>query len=111
MAWERLCELSELDDGSMMTRTINGVDVLILKGNEGETLVVPPSCPHMSTALCEGFFDGETLTCAKHLWQWSVVDGSARGMAEAPLKLYPSRVQEGELQVEISEEMKYDYQT
>jgi toluene monooxygenase system ferredoxin subunit len=47
------------------------------------------ACPHEGTALCEGAFDGEVLTCLEHLWQWNLRDGGTpRGLAQAPLQMY-----------------------
>src|SRR5438105_2764158 len=46
-------------------------------------------CPHQDVPLCEGLFDGSTLTCHMHLWQWDIKTGEPRGIAEAPLQRYP----------------------
>ena len=46
------------------------------------------ACPHQGVALCEGSFDGETLTCLEHLWQWNLRQGGEPcGLAEEPLKM------------------------
>ena len=46
-------------------------------------------CPHQGVALCEGSFDGETLTCLEHLWQWNVRQGGEpQGLAEKPLEMF-----------------------
>jgi toluene monooxygenase system ferredoxin subunit len=34
-------------------------------------------------------FDGATLTCHMHLWQWDIRSGAPLGIAEAPLQRYP----------------------
>lgn len=83
---------------------------LVLRAAEGSALVVPPTCPHMTADLCDGFFDGEVLTCAKHLWQWSCKDGSMMGIAEVPLLVYPSRENEGTLQIEFEDELRYGHE-
>ncbi len=47
------------------------------------------ACPHEGVALCEGYFDGEVLTCLEHLWSWSLREGGApRGLAERPLPMF-----------------------
>jgi len=52
------------------------------------------ACPHEGIALCDGVFDGDVLTCLEHLWQWSLrAGGEARGLAEAPLPMYPVEVE------------------
>ena len=72
-------------------------------------LVIPPSCPHMNASLCDGFFDGEVLTCEKHLWQWNGSSGTAMGIAELPLNIYESTLKDGCLHVNFMKELKYAY--
>jgi toluene monooxygenase system ferredoxin subunit len=55
----------------------------------GEFFGFQASCPHQDVPLCEGLFDGATLTCHMHLWQWDVRTGAPLGLAEAPLQRYP----------------------
>jgi toluene monooxygenase system ferredoxin subunit len=51
------------------------------------------ACPHEGILLCDGVFDGETLTCLEHLWQWSLRDGGLpQGLAEGPLEMYDVEV-------------------
>jgi len=51
-------------------------------------------CPHEGTALCDGIFDGEVLTCLEHLWQWSLRDGGEpRGLAEKALEMHEVEVE------------------
>jgi len=110
MTWQSLCPIDDVEPGTMQTVDRDGTRFLVLRPLVGEALVVPPTCPHMTADLCEGFFDGETLTCAKHLWQWSVADGSMRGIAEAPLLVYRSRRLDGELQIDFEHELRYAHQ-
>lgn len=110
MVWKPLCKLEEMEQGSMNIVTVDGTEFLVLRGEADEILVVPPSCPHMSASLCEGFFDGSLLTCSKHLWQWSVKDGSKHGIAEAPLAVYPSKEMDGAICVDFEKELRYHYQ-
>ena len=74
-------------------------------------LVIPPVCPHMSTPLSAGFFDGCILTCSKHLWQFSIEDGgTAVGMAEGPLLTYETKEIDGAVYVNVERELKYEHQ-
>ena len=109
MAWKAICRLEEIEPSGMKSVVDGGTEVLVLRGENDEVLVVPPSCPHMQTRLCDGFFDGVLLTCAQHLWQWSVKDGSMQGIAEAPLATYQSRLDKGEIYIEFERELRYHY--
>jgi toluene monooxygenase system ferredoxin subunit len=110
MTWIPICPVKSVDPGEMQVVDVEEKRFLVLKGNEGESLVIPPICPHMNADLCDGFFDGEVLTCSKHLWQWSVKDGSKLGIAEAPLLVYPSREVAGNLEVDFKEELRYGHE-
>jgi len=108
MAWKDLCKLEDLEPGSKTTLTKDGTEFLVYRGDGDAILVVPPTCPHMDTPLCDGFFDGELITCSQHLWQWSVRDGSMQGIAEAPLAVYPSKRVGGVLAIDFEHELRYD---
>jgi toluene monooxygenase system ferredoxin subunit len=110
MAWKTLCKLDEIEPATMKSVTVDGTEFLVLRGEEDDILVIPPSCPHMQTPLCEGFFDGCLLTCSQHLWQWSVKDGSMQGIAEAPLVVYPSKREGGELRIDFERELRYRHE-
>lgn len=110
MSWKPLCSMNDIEAGSMKVIQTEGTNFLVLRSGGGAALVVPPTCPHMTAELCEGFFDGSVLTCTKHLWQWSAKDGSMMGIAEAPLLVYPSREMEGTLQVEFDGELLYGHE-
>jgi toluene monooxygenase system ferredoxin subunit len=110
MPWKPLCAANDVESGTMSVVQSGDVSFLVLRNCGGGVLVVPPSCPHMNTDLCDGFFDGKTLTCSKHLWQWSAVDGSIRGIAEAPLLVYRSRETDGTIEVELDQEVRYAHE-
>lgn len=110
MAWKPLCKLGDVEPATMKVFGRDGTDFLVLRGSEDEILVVPPSCPHMATSLCEGFFDGSVLTCSQHLWQWSVKDGSIQGIAEEPLAVYASKAESDVVSVDFEEELRYHHQ-
>ena len=61
---------------------------LVVANAGGEFYGFQASCPHQEVPLCEGVFDGATLTCHMHLWQWDVRSGAPLGIAEAPLQKY-----------------------
>lgn len=110
MVWKSICKLDDVDPASMKTVIKDGTEFLVLRGESDQILVVPPSCPHMKTPLCDGFFDGTLLTCSQHLWQWSVQDGSMQGIAEIPLAIYPSKMEHSEVVIDFEQELRYDYE-
>lgn len=110
MSWKSLCATKDVEVGDMKVVESEGINFLVMRSDDGSALVVPPTCPHMTAELCEGFFDGSVLTCAKHLWQWSARDGAQMGIAEAPLLVYPSREVGDTLEIEFKSELRYAHQ-
>jgi toluene monooxygenase system ferredoxin subunit len=93
----RICKASDVPPAGMKCYdTDEGRKVLIL--NSGECYhAYQGLCPHQDVCLDEGFFDGSTLTCHQHLWQWDAKTGEAMGLAEAPLERYDVAHEDGEL--------------
>ena len=69
-------------------QTEDGLKLVVANAGGGEFYGFQASCPHQEVPLCEGVFDGATLTCHMHLWQWDVRSGAPLGIAEAPLQKY-----------------------
>lgn len=83
-----LCKATDVPaNGLRSYDTALGVKVLV--ANSGGTFYgYQAMCPHQEVCLDEGFFDGNTLTCHQHLWQWDITTGAAMGEAEMPLERF-----------------------
>lgn len=92
-----ICKASDIPANGMKGfDTPLGVNVLI--ANAGDTYYgYQRLCPHQDVCLDEGFFDGSTLTCHQHLWQWNIQTGEAVGLAEAPLEKFAIELEDGQL--------------
>jgi toluene monooxygenase system ferredoxin subunit len=84
-----ICQVADVpENGLKECQTEDGLKLVVANAG-GEFVGFQASCPHQEVPLCEGLFDGSTLTCHMHLWQWDVRTGEPRGIAEAPLQLFP----------------------
>lgn len=109
--WNSVCSIDALPENGLQPMEIRGIPVLVVNG-KSRRLVVPRSCPHLSNDLTDGLFDGHTLTCTKHMWQWSVDEGGeAVGLAEAPLLCYETKEEGGQLFCRIRQELLYDHES
>ena len=89
MAKRLVCHVTDVpENGLKECQTEDGLKLVVANAG-GEFVGFQASCPHQEVPLCEGLFDGATLTCHMHLWQWDVRTGEPRGIAEAPLQLFP----------------------
>jgi len=95
MAKRMVCRVAEVPENTLKECEAEGGLKLVVANAGGEFVGFQAMCPHQDVPLCEGLFDGQTLTCHMHLWQWDVKSGAPQGIAEAPLERYPL-VREGE---------------
>jgi toluene monooxygenase system ferredoxin subunit len=107
--WSCVCAVSDLPDQGLSKFEVAGLTVLAARV-EDDVRVIPPFCPHMAEPLVEsGLCHGLTLTCSKHLWQWNLKSGDIQGPAEKPLKFYPSEIRDGNVWIDASSEVAYDF--
>lgn len=95
----RVCATEQVPENQMKEVAIGeGSKVLILNSG-GQYFAYQAVCPHQEVALCEGIFDGCTLTCHEHLWQWDATTGAPIGLAEAPLEYFDVEIKDGDIYV------------
>jgi toluene monooxygenase system ferredoxin subunit len=84
-----VCRVADVPENGLKECEVEGGLKLVVANAGGEFFGFQAVCPHQDVPLCEGLFDGSTLTCHMHLWQWDVRSGAPLGIAEAPLQRYP----------------------
>ena len=89
MAKHMVCRVADVPENGLKECEAEGGLKLVVANAGGEFFGFQAICPHQEVPLCEGMFDGATLTCHMHLWQWDVRTGAPLGIAEAPLQRYP----------------------
>ena len=89
MAKRMVCRVADVPENGLKECEAEGGLKLVVANAGGEFFGFQAICPHQDVPLCEGMFDGATLTCHMHLWQWDVRTGAPLGIAEAPLQRYP----------------------
>ena len=91
MAKRMVCRVADVPENTLKECEAEGGLKLVVANAGGEFFGFQAMCPHQDVPLCEGLFDGATLTCHMHLWQWDVRSGAPLGIAEAPLSAIRSR--------------------
>jgi toluene monooxygenase system ferredoxin subunit len=84
-----VCRAADVPENGLKECAVEGGLKLVVANAGGEFFGFQAMCPHQDVPLCEGLFDGSTLTCHMHLWQWDIRTGAPLGLAEAPLQRYP----------------------
>ena len=93
--------LDDLWEGDMTSVTIEGDDVLLINV-AGQVRAYTNLCPHQDGPLADGDFDGQTLTCLRHLWEFDADTGCGINPANAQLKVFGCKVDdEGAIWVDV----------
>jgi toluene monooxygenase system ferredoxin subunit len=99
--WQQASHLDDLWEGDMEGVEI-GEEKVLLVNVEGEVRAYRNVCPHQASALDEGDFDGETITCARHLWVFDALSGRGVNPENSQLHTFACRVTEtGEIVVDL----------
>jgi len=101
MAFERVCNLSDLAPGTMEEYEVKGEEILVIHTASGLVRAIPASCPHQDTPLVEGELDGTTLTCSAHLWQFDLASGKGINPDDVELACFPVKVEDGAIYVDL----------
>ncbi len=101
MSWQRVCPAADVPSGGMVQHTTADGTTVLLLASDSEKFACQAICPHLDSPLEEGMFDGTTLTCHLHLWQWDIASGDPKGLAETPLLTYHVKEENGDLYVDL----------
>jgi toluene monooxygenase system ferredoxin subunit len=101
--WQPLCRADEVKAGEISECLLSdGVRVIAVRDSDGHLKVFQGTCPHQRRALAEGDLDGDVLICSAHMWSFDVRTGEGVQGTEADLAEYPTRIEDGRLQVDAS---------
>jgi toluene monooxygenase system ferredoxin subunit len=93
-----LCAAEEVWIGEMLEARVGPHRVLLLNV-EGELHAYEGVCPHQGVPLAEGDFDGRTLVCRAHLWEFDAASGRSLNPAGQCLRRFPVKVVDGQVLV------------
>ena len=100
--WTNACALERLIDQGMVCARVAGID-LILIWLEGRAVACERACPHEQADLSRGHLSEGRLVCPHHAASFDLVDGHiSQGWASRPLRIYPTRVEQGEVWVNVA---------
>jgi nitrite reductase/ring-hydroxylating ferredoxin subunit len=76
--------------------------IAVARLEDGTLAAFDDTCTHEECSLSEGEIEGPWIACMCHNAAFEIATGAvARGPAEDPLRVYETRVVEGELQLEV----------
>jgi len=70
---------------------------------DGQPRAMSDSCLHKGVSLVGGVCRDGVITCPSHWWRYDLRDGSLQGTPGAGLAVYPARVSNGIIEVQLPE--------
>ena len=100
MPYERALPLSELPVGQHSRVMLSGQQILVANV-DGEIHAVSDVCLHRGGSLAGGPLEGDLVTCPLHFWTFNVKSGACVQVPSLVLKVFPTKVENGEVLVEV----------
>lgn len=117
MAWKEVMELKDLQQKIRVTSVVDDHKILVIWHQE-KIYAMQSQCPHLKLPLKNGkITDDAAIVCPFHKSEFDLTSGKANcwsvwppgigpllGLASKPkyLRIYPTRVAEGKISVEIA---------
>jgi len=113
--WLNAIAIKDLKDGQMAEVTVTGRSILVARVGD-KFYAANNTCPHMGGNLSQGTLEETIVTCPNHGSRFDLTDGRIvrwttwKGLTRLfgnlisspkPLKVYKTRVVEGQLQISI----------
>jgi 3-phenylpropionate/trans-cinnamate dioxygenase ferredoxin component len=93
--------LSELEEGGMITVTLQGKNIL-LANVEGKICATSAMCTHEEADLSQGILDGNKIVCPLHFSEFDLLTGNVMNdPARHPLEVYETKVEDGKIFVKV----------
>jgi toluene monooxygenase system ferredoxin subunit len=101
--WHRALAAGDLWEGDLTAVEVRGCPLLLVRLPGGEVRAYQGRCPHLGATLGDGDFDGRTLSCAAHGWQFDLATGRGVNPAGCTLARFPVSIEDEQILVELEE--------
>lgn len=101
--WVPVISEGHVPEGGYVVVFPLGLGVLLARVG-GELYAVANKCAHMGCPLEGGKLRDTIITCPCHDWRFDIRDGSFVTARELRLRTFPTRVQDGTVQVDVGGE-------
>ena len=78
-----------------------GAKLICIANVDGDLSAMDNLCLHRGGPLGQGLVDGGKVVCPWHGWQWDPKTGQAGHNANAKVAVYPLKIENGDVLVEI----------
>lgn len=103
MAFRRVGSISQLPPGQMLELEISEEERVLVCNVDGALHAMDGVCPHRNAPLSQGALQGAMVVCPWHAWEFSCITGEHDYNPELKLKLFPVKVEGGDIWVDLSD--------
>ncbi len=82
--WYPACRSTALRPRELTPVSVLGLSLAAGKDSQGRAFALRDACPHRSMPLSCGLFDGTTVECIYHGWQFDAATGACRSIPALP---------------------------
>lgn len=98
-SWQIICATDEVFEGCGRRYELPGLPALAVFNLGDRFQVSDDTCTHGDASLADGWLENEEVLCPFHSGKFCLKTGAAKTFpAEAPIKLYPTRVLNGRVE-------------
>jgi nitrite reductase (NADH) small subunit len=95
----QVLELAALPSGEAALVLVNGEDVALFRRGD-EVFAIGNQCPHQGGNLCDGFTEGDIVTCPLHGWEFDLRSGACMTVPGESVPRYGVTVDAGVILLE-----------
>ena len=99
MARVKVLDVAALPPDGAELVTLNGEDVALFRRG-GEVFALGNQCPHQGGNLCDGFVEGDIVTCPLHGWEVDLRSGACMTVPGESVPRYAVTVENGAIFLE-----------
>jgi glutamate synthase domain-containing protein 2/nitrite reductase/ring-hydroxylating ferredoxin subunit len=104
----KLCKFSELAVKEPAHQLVNGLDLVVVKYDEGKSVsVLYGRCLHRGALMSDGYVDGENIICGVHDWDYRIDTGVSEYNNKEVLHKFYTEIKDDYIYVDEDEINEY----
>jgi nitrite reductase (NADH) small subunit len=97
----RVLDLAALKPREPVLVSVDGQDVMLYRRGE-EIFAIGNTCPHQGGSLCDGWVEGEIVTCPLHGWEFDIRSGACMTVPGERVPRYAVTAEDGGIWLEAA---------
>lgn len=100
----KLCKVFNLQEKQPVHKLVNGLDLVVIKYNEGKDVsVLYGRCLHRGALMSDGYVDGENIICGVHNWDYRIDTGVSEYNNKEVLHKFYSEIKGDDIWIDENE--------